>query len=237
MLAAGSTQDILYTPRARGLESPHHRLWDVHVQTNYRPALELAQRRLRALDPSTVAERSGAQLIEREGSPTFLLRLLGRHYRIPLPEALAYDASTGAETGATTTLVLLHYLATADGCPVSRQWIPFRSLPGGAVYEQAFRRQCLAPLVDAFGSNAEGLAAAAEALGGVRDTMADVSYTFQALPHLPMACLLWTADEEQRAEASLLFDAVAPRCLPTEDLAALARMLALGLVRFQGRQT
>ncbi|MHB0870115.1 MAG: DUF3786 domain-containing protein [Chloroflexota bacterium] len=206
------------------------------MQTNYRPALELAQKALLALDPSVVAKRSGADLLQVEGGQEYRLELLAREYRIPLPDALVCDASTGAEAGASTTLVLLHYLATADGSPVAREWIPFRSLPGGNVYEQAFRRQCLAPLVEAFGSNPEGLATAAEGLEGARSTMGDLSYTLQALPHLPMACILWLADEEQGAEASILFDAVAPRCLPTEDLAALGRMLAFDLVRFRGRK-
>lgn len=206
------------------------------MQTNYRPALELAQRSLRSLDPVAVAERSGAEVIHLESSQELRLRLLGREYCIPLPEALVYDLATGSEAGTSTTLVILHYLATADGSPVSRQWIPFRSLPGGNVYERAFRQQCLDPLISTFGSAPEAMPPAAEALAGVKATLGDVSYLFQALPHLPMTCVLWLGDEEQGAEANLLFDAVAPHYLPTEDLAALGRMLAFGLIRFRGRK-
>lgn len=207
------------------------------MQTNYRPALELAQRSLRALDPTLVAERSGAELFEGDGVREYRLRLLGREYRVPFPDALVYDTTTGAEAGASTTLVLLHYLTTADGSPATRQWVPFRSLPGGNVYEMAFRHQCLDPLVATFGRNPEALPPAAETMGGTRGTLGDVSYLFDALPRLPMACLLWLADEEQGAEATLLFDAVAPHYLPTEDLAALGRMVAYGLIRLQGRKS
>ena len=206
------------------------------MQTNYRPALEMVQKALRALDPLAVADRSGADLVQGEGGTEFRLKMLGRQYRVPMPEALVYDPATGAEAGTSTTLVILHYLADADGSPVTHQWIPFRTLPGGNVYEKAFRHQCLDPLVAAFGPDPDAMPAAAEALEGERATMGDISYTFQALPRLPMACVLWRADEEQDAEVNLLFDAVAPHCLPTEDLTALGRALTFGLIRQRERK-
>ncbi len=201
------------------------------MQSNYRPALEMAQKALLALDPSAVADRSGADLLQTEGGSEFRLKLLGRQYRVPIPEAMVYDLATGDEAGTSTILVILHYLADADGSPVTNQWIPFRSVPGGNVYERAFRQQSLDPLVATFGPDPDTLSGAAEAMEGVRGTMGDVSYIFQALPHLPMACVLWRADEEQGAEANLLFDAVAPHYLPTEDLAAMGRALTFGLIR------
>ncbi|MCL5046061.1 MAG: DUF3786 domain-containing protein, partial [Actinobacteria bacterium] len=154
-----------------------------------------------------------------------------REYRVPLPETLVYDAATGASAGVSTTLVILHYLATVDGSPIKGEWIPFRSLPGGNVYEQAFRQQCFSPLIATFGSDPERFERAALSLDGVRSTMGDRSFVFRALPRLPMACILWLADEEQGAEVNLLYDAVAPHYLPTEDLAALGRTLAFGLIK------
>lgn len=206
------------------------------MQENYWPALEIAQRNLRALLPSGVAEKSGAELYApRVGEEALRVRLLNREYMVPLPEALVYDAKTGMPAGVSTTLVVLHYLATADGSATSGEWIPFRSLPGGNIYQQAFRQQCIGPLISAFGTDPGKFERAAGLLGGVKAAMGDRSFVFQALPRLPMACVLWLADEEQGAEVNLLFDAVAPRCLPTEDLAALGRMLAFGLIKSGGR--
>lgn len=203
---------------------------------NYLPALELAQRNLSALDPKLVAARSGAELTDGEKSQELHLKLFSQEYRIPLPEALAYSSATGAQAGISTTLLLLHYLTTADGSPSTGEWITFREIPGGDIYVRAFRQQCVEPLIAAFGRHPEALEEASPALGGRRDSMGDLSFVFQALPRLPMACVLWLADEEQGAEVSLLFDAVAPRYLPTEDLAALGRALTFGLIRSAGRK-
>jgi hypothetical protein len=51
-----------------------------------------------------------------------------------------------------------------------------------------------------------------------------------ALPKVPVTLLLWTADDEFPARADLLFDATAPRHLPTDILWALA-MLSLQLMQ------
>lgn len=204
------------------------------MQPNYRPALELAQRNLRSLTPETVARRAGVDLRPAGEGLEFQLRLLGRDYRVPFPECLVYDISTGAPAGVSPTLIALHYLITADGSPVKHEWVPFRMVPGGGVYEAAFRRRSIGPLLSSFAEDPAGLHQAAVALGGERAGMGDVSYIFDALPRLPMACVLWLGDDEQEAEASILFDADAPSYLPTEDLAALAGMLAFGLIRARG---
>ncbi len=204
------------------------------MQANYRPALELAQRNLRSLTPETVAHRAGVELTSSEEGPEFRLKILGRGYRVPFPECTVYDVSTETPASVSPTLIALHYLITADGSPVRHEWVPFRVIPGGSVYEAAFRRRSVEPLLGSFASDPAGLHQAAAVLGGIRGEMGDVSYIFDALPRLPMACVLWLADDEQGAEANILFDADAPRYLPTEDLAALAGMLAFGLIRARG---
>ncbi len=204
------------------------------MQPNYRPALELAQRNLRSMVPDTLAQRAGVELL-REGTGTeFRFKILGRVYRVPFPECLVYDAATGAEAGVSPTLVALHYLITGDGSPVRNEWVPFRTIPGGNVYDAAFRRRSIEPLLSRFAADPAGLRVAGAALEGVPGDMGDVSFTFQALPRLPMACVLWLGDDEQEAEASVLFDADAPGYLPTEDLAALGSMLAFGLIKATG---
>ncbi len=241
---------LLYSIPPSGLESfwaePYHRTLALRARgfqaesgglslpPNYRPALELAQRNLRSLAPETVAARAGVDLISTGDGSEYRLRMLSREYRVPFPECLVYEVGSGSPAGVSPTLVALHYLITADGSPVRHEWVPFRVIPGGGVYVAAFRRRSIEPLLTRFGGDPAGLHQAALTLGGTAAGMGDASYAFDALPRLPMACVLWLGDEEQGAEANILFDAGAPSYLPTEDLAVLAGTLAYGLIRAGG---
>jgi len=55
--------------------------------------------------------------------------------------------------------------------------------------------------------------------------MGDASYTFRALPQLPVAVVWWAGDDEFPAKASVLFDETSSHYLPTDGLAILGRML------------
>jgi hypothetical protein len=54
------------------------------------------------------------------------------------------------------------------------------------------------------------------------------------LPRLRVAVLLWAADEESPAQASIVFDAAAGHYLPAEDLAGVGGLLARRLVAPKG---
>ena len=77
----------------------------------------------------------------------------------------------------------------------------------------------------------EALQREALGLGGRALGLADVSFSFEALPLLPVAALLWFGDTEFAGEARVLFDAGAHHCLPTEDLAGVGDWLAHRLAR------
>lgn len=204
------------------------------MQPNYRPALELAQASLRDRDPSEVAALSGARLARIHTGLEFKLPILGREYRIPFPECVVLNAESGAEAGVSPTLVGLHYLSTADGTPPRGEWIPWRAIPGASVYESAFKRRSAELILRTFGNDPDALREASAAIGATAWTMGDLSFSFRALPRLPMACVMWLADEEQPPDVNLLFDAVAPNYLPTEDLAALGTMVATALMQARG---
>ena len=61
-------------------------------------------------------------------------------------------------------------------------------------------------LLERFGHDFEGFGPAAEKLGGVRLTMADISYKLRPFPKIPLFFLLWKGDEEFTPRASVLFD-------------------------------
>ena len=66
---------------------------------------------------------------------------------------------------------------------------------------------------------------------GVDLDLADAALRFWALPHLPVAALLWAGDDEFPGRAAILFDEHAHHYLPIEDLSGMGEWLAHRLAR------
>ena len=76
------------------------------------------------------------------------------------------NQATGRTAHASITIVLWHYLLTADGTPPADRWLTFRELPNGLFYSQAFAQHAENLLADKYGSDVAGFRRAADALGG-----------------------------------------------------------------------
>jgi hypothetical protein len=167
-------------------------------------------------------------------SGQFLVPLFGTLYHIGWPGGTVQRAQDGEEADVPTTILLLHYLLTADGTPLGDQWIAFRSLPGGLGYDAAFQGRANLRLARAFGSRQASFETAARALGGEPLAFGDASFMFRILPRVWLAVVLYLADDEFPANANVLFDAAAGHYLPTEDLAVLGGLLAGRLIKTTG---
>ncbi len=201
----------------------------------YGPALDKAVRNLQSLDPWLVALRSDTRYTRlTDASGQIEVRFWGKDYIVRYPEISVREVERGQEPPIATRILILHYLINADGTPLADAWISFRELPGGRVYDAAFRRRANLRLAQAFGSDSDGFVAAAEALGGTRLAYGDASFLFPIFPRLRLAAILYLADEEFPASANVLFDAAASHYLPTEDLAVLGGMLAGRLIKAGG---
>jgi hypothetical protein len=133
-------------------------------------------------------------------------------------------------------LVILHYLLNADGTPPSGMWVTYRHIPDAFLFEARFNSMAVEPLARAFGADLAGFRRAAEALGGIEMTRTgDAAYRFIALPQIPMGCILYLADDELAASASILFDASAAQYLCAEDLAYLGIYLSESLLKEVGK--
>lgn len=204
-------------------------------EETYGPALEKAVRELQSLDPWLVALRSDTKYTRlTELSSQIEVRFWGKNYIVRYPGISVEELETGQGPPIAIKILILHYLINADGTRLADHWVSFRELPGGRVYDAAFRRRANLRLAQAFGSDLEGFAVAAEALGGERLTYGDASFLFPMFPRLRLAAVLHLADEEFPASANVLFDAAASHYLPTEDLAVLGGMLAGRLIKARG---
>jgi hypothetical protein len=201
-------------------------------EETYAPALQKASSDLLDLDPQEAAARTATSYRSSGvGSGRFRVTFLNTIYHIDWPDGSVSRTDNNQEADIATRILLLHYLLTADGSPVTGEWIAFRSLPGGLGYEAAFQGRASLRLARAFGNDKPAFEAAALALAGERLTFGDASFLFRALPSVWLAIVLHLADEEFPANANILFDASASHYLPTEDLAVLGGMLAGRMVK------
>lgn len=199
-------------------------------EKGFQAALEKARQDLRKLEPYKTAYMAGCDFHAQDEGGRFLVPFFGEEHTVTFPDISVHN-SKGQETDITTRLIILHYLIHADGTFPADRWITFRELPDGLIYDQAFQKRANLRLVQAYGRDAKGFAAAAKALGGERISFGDAAYMFRLLPRIRMAVILHLGDEEFGPAVNVLFDAAASHYLPIEDLAVLGGMLASRLIK------
>jgi hypothetical protein len=207
------------------------------MKDNYEAALELARQEFAQKNSMDMARGSGAAfsfyppLSWRE----YAIPYLGRIYRVlwPTGEVLSYNTGKEAPTG--TTLILLHYLANADGKPPAGKWLPFSQLWGGGSYNLAFIKRAQEPLAEFFGQRPALFKQLLLEKLNARPGKEPNTYLVMALPRLPLLLRLDAGDKEVPSRASILFDAAANEYLVTEDLSALGESAAARLLRW-GRE-
>ncbi|HHY38822.1 MAG TPA: DUF3786 domain-containing protein [Clostridia bacterium] len=209
----------------------------------YAVALRLVRATFKGLDPETVALRAG---VPYDGCRNeFTVDLFGQSYKVSWPEA---GIKNGDHEPAddVSSILILHYLRDASGVPARNRWISIKELPGGAVYQEAFKRRTLIPLsrivekgmgflsLDGTKKN-DDLARTwltnvkrqvGESGSGVWSLgdIGDISFFVRALPRIPLGFVYWAGCVEEGIPSSgtVLFDESAPAYLPTEDLIVLA---------------
>jgi len=191
-------------------------------------ALEKAAKDIAALNPFSAAAKAGCDF--RDGK--FHLKFFNRLFLVDHSTGAIDEPAGGPPLSRGLRLVFLHYIISATGAAIAGEWITYRYLPGANFFEARFQSMGISPLERRFARDLEGFRQACQKLGG--DAMSrtgDASYRFMALPNIPMGCILNLADEEMPASLTLLFDASAPKYLPTEDLSYVGSYMAFALTR------
>jgi hypothetical protein len=202
----------------------------------YYHAFKVACEALRSANIEDRAGKSGAYF-KKEGEGRCLIKLpfLSRYCLIHFPDITVTYQDEGGEVPLWSKLVILHYIAQAQGHPVAGEWISFRQLTGGEAYYPAFDKRSQGPLLRFFARRADLLEKAGCSLGGTRAPAADRGVILAALPRVPIAFLFWNGDDELPPEARILFDASVPAYLSTEDAVVLAQQAVFRLIE-RGRE-
>lgn len=193
----------------------------------YKQAYLDARRDFAQKDPQLMAELAGGQYL---AAGTIEMMVWGQVCRVTYPEGRVSIAAWPSLPHEELILIL-QYLAGASGLPLRGRWLSFLELPGGPHHFAPFQQEAIFPLARVFGSTADAFLKAAKDLGGVEVQMGHAGVVIPAFPKIPLAFMLWTADEEFPATANILFDASSPTYLRTASLymlgiAAASRLMA-----------
>lgn len=179
---------------------------------------QAALQRLQGRSPEEVARRANADF---DGT-AFHLKTLGQAISISYP---GYQVTPRLRPW--HLLTLLHYLATADGTPLSGQPITFAQHAGGMVRGGGFDRDAEGLIATRLGLLSETeLLHRIHRLGGERlPSNADLCAGFFYLPNYPVYLKLWFGDDEFPASGRLLLDASAPHYLSIEDAVTVGSLI------------
>jgi len=188
--------------------------------------MDVLWQRLQVELPEAVARRVAAAY--DAAGQAYLVPLCGQPVRV-LPMAKRVEGP-GGPVGFEPTLVCVQYLLTAQDEPLAGEMVGPRSLPSGDFFFRGPHDFPTERLVTAFGDQPEAFCKASEKIGGQTVAAGDAAYEFAALPRVPMAIVLWRADEEFPARVQMLVDRGAHRQLPLDALLVLANVLAKRLI-------
>jgi hypothetical protein len=201
------------------------------IEQRFAGRLEELRAALHGIDPVRLAERSGIRYdLQNDGRGSLHLAFWEKPLFISFPDLVVYRQASGEPVSPFEQAMLLYYLATADGEPLSGRWIAFSELPDGRFYNQAFQGYTGRELARAFQNDRLAFENAAQRLGGEAYALGDAAYVVHPLPRLPLLATYWQGDEDFPASSQILFDASASHYFPTEGYAILGSTLTRKLI-------
>ena len=182
--------------------------------------LRPAKEQLKHLSPDNIAQRSGAVFYEE--NTVLELQSLNQRVRITVPE---YTCSPKLEEW--HQLVILHYLALADGTAASEQMITFGGLKDGLIRGTKFDHDMEKELRGFLSRKTpDGIRKICKALGAeFTDSNADLCAVFHFLPNYPIWLKVWFADEEFEASGKFYVSKSADHYLSMEDAVTVGEIL------------
>jgi hypothetical protein len=124
---------------------------------------------------------------------------------------------------------MLIYLLRATEIEPSGRWVNEKQLPGGSNFFTGPHHLPTDVLERRYGSDVERFSRHCLELGGTALEFGDASFAFEALPRIPLACVLFAADEEFPARVTFLFDSTIEFQVPMEILLSLGHCFAVKL--------
>lgn len=184
---------------------------------------EYAVNKLAGKEPVEVARNAGAGYDPE--IRMFKVIYLGETFTVSFPDGAVNLPGKDQEVPIVTKILILHYLATANGAPLQNKYISFKELPDGAIYIEPFTNRAIRPMLKYFADYQREFVDLAKTLDAREESLGDTSVTVFPFPRVPITYVIWSGDDEFPASGNILFDASAPCYLPTEDYALLSGLI------------
>ncbi len=178
-----------------------------------------------------LCRKTGADWESQGEGKVISLRFVGEQYSVSWPEVEITASKKKSPVPIREKLLILHYLNTSKGTPVSGRAITFRELPAGQVYFPTYIKRAVNPFVEAFTADPDRLLQVATKLGGHEGVVGDVSAVIEAFPRVSLTYVLWKGDSELSTEGNILYDANITDYLPIEDITILTESITWRMVR------
>jgi len=129
-------------------------------------------------------------------------------------------------------LMILQYLNDAVSIPLTGRWVTEKELKNGEMFFRGVHslETVKRPLEERFGNRPEAFRSAGESLGGRPVGLGDVGMRLQPLPRVPVAFVLWVADDEFPAALNILFDSTVENHLALDTLWGMIRVVTRRLL-------
>jgi hypothetical protein len=209
------------------------------TRLDYETARQIAVETLLEQDLEKCCANAGVSL-ETGPSGTKKVRIayIGQTYTLTVQNKRFFFDETASPLKISDEVLLLHYLITAEGLPVSEEWITFREVPSGPFYYASFVKRAIVPLLKCFGDRPSLLNQVSETVGQVLGSPGDIALKVFGLPRVPVVLTLWKGDEEFPPEANVYLDKSVSSYLSTEDIAYLSGAVVyktIGISRHLGK--
>ncbi len=185
---------------------------------------------LQTLDVQDVCVRANVQFDEMPRA--YLVPFMGKQYVVSLESRIIGGPDRDPLVqDVEFMLLMLVYLLQTRNVPLAGKWISEKEIPGGDLFFKGPHVLPVQPLMTRFGNDVEAFIKAGEAYGGKPiQEYGDAAFEFQALPNIPVVCILWAADDEFPARVSFLFDPSIQSQLPLDVILALVRCVITNIL-------
>lgn len=205
----------------------------------YSPSLEKELERafaeLSKKDGEEVSKRCGVIFLPprkpKRRYGRYIVNILTKTYSVELERKEVVDLISGKQASPELSLVIVRYLGFSVGGKQRDDWIPFERFPGAKPYLSLFDRNVLRPLAQLFGYKSERYVFACRRLGGKKELLGGLSFSFFFLPKVRLLTQVWKARKEDYTPpaANMSFNYSAQHYLSARDLLLVGQLMVKSL--------